>query len=352
MHLLVATPIEADLADRIRSAAAGVTVAFEPDLLPDPRYPSDHKGDPSFRRSKAQEARFARLLAEADAIFGVPGENPDSLAHVVRTNPRLTWVQGTSAGIGEMVRLARLTQQEMSRVVVTSASGIHGTQLAEWALLGLLAFTKDIPRLLADQKERRWERYAVRELYGQTLLVVGLGAIGRAVAERASAMGMRVLAVRRSVGAGIDRCGARGSGVAELHSVDDLPDLIPLADAVVLALPGTPETAGLLNRDMIRRLRSNAIIINVGRGTTIDESALIEALEERRIAGAALDVYPTEPLPKESHLWTLPNVLLSPHTASVSVNETARIVDLLCENIRRRTNGERLINVVDVEHYY
>ncbi len=179
MRIVVATPLEPELVDRIRRAVPDVEVAFEPALLPPPRYPSDHRGDPEFRRDQAGERRFAELLAEADVLLGIPGETPTALAHVVRTCPRLRWVQGNAAGVGEMVRRASLTREELDRVTFTSSAGVHGAQLAEWAVLGLLAFTKGLPRLLADKAERRWHSYVVRELRGQTLLVVGLGGIGR-----------------------------------------------------------------------------------------------------------------------------------------------------------------------------
>lgn len=349
MHLAIATPLEAELVDRIREAT-NVTIWYEPDLLPTPRYPSDHRGQSDFRRSEAQEKRLFDLLSRADAIFGVPGETPDALAAVIRGNPRLRWIQATSAGVGDMMRLAGLTRQEIERVTVTTSSGVHGAQLAEWALFGLLAFTKGLPRLLADQKARRWTQYEVRELRGQTLLIVGLGRIGLAVAERASAMGMRVVGIRRQPDTTTGS--SRPKAVDELHGVDELQNLVPSVDAVVMALPRTLDTVGLFGRDLIRQLPPHAIIVNVGRGATIDELALIEALQEHRIAGAALDVYATEPLPPDSPLWELPNVLLSPHTASVTSAENARIVDLLVENIHRWSNCQPLLNVVDIEHYY
>lgn len=347
---MVATPIQAELVDRIRQASPDTTVLHEPELLPPPRYPSDHRGDLSFRRDDAAERRFAELLGHADVLFGVPGETPESLAAVVTANPRLRWIQAMTAGAGDMVRRAGLTEAELKRVIVTTSSGVHGAQLAEWACFGLLAFTKNLPRLLADKDARRWNHYAVRELQGQTLLLVGLGGIGRAVAERAAALGMRVVGVRRSPAVAAEERSL--DPVDEVYGPEALPTLVPAADAVVLALPGTPGTNGLFSRSLIDRLPAHAIVVNVGRGSTIDEAALIDALSEGRIAGAALDVTSIEPLPQDSPLWTLPNVLISPHTASVTSAENGRIVDLFCDNVRRFSEGRPLRNVVDIQHYY
>jgi phosphoglycerate dehydrogenase-like enzyme len=351
MQILVATPLEAELVDRIRQVSSDVNVLHEPELLPPPRYPADHQGDPNFRRDAAAERRFAGLLGQADVLLGVPSETPESLAAVVRANSRLRWIQAMTAGAGDVVRRAGLTEAELERVIVTTSSGVHGAQLAEWACFGLLAFTKNLPRLLADKEARRWSHYAVRELQGQSLLLIGLGGIGRAVAERAAALGMRVVGVRRSLAVAADAERPLGP-FDQVHGPEALPTLVPAADAVVLALPGTPGTNGLFNRALIDRLPAHAIVVNVGRGSTIDEAALIDALSEGRIAGAALDVSSIEPLPQDSPLWKLPNVLISPHTASVTSAENGRIVDLFCDNVRRFLQGRPLRNVVDIRHYY
>ncbi|HZD70236.1 MAG TPA: D-2-hydroxyacid dehydrogenase [Actinomycetes bacterium] len=353
MRIVVATPLEPELVDRIRHVVPGAEVSFEPALLPPPRYPSDHRGDPEFRRDQVGQRRFDELLAGADVLLGVPGETPEALAHVVRTCSRLRWVQGNTAGMGEMVRRAGLTREELDRVRFTSTAGVHGAQLAEWAMLGLLAFTKDLPRLLADKADRRWRSYVVRELRGQTLLVLGLGGIGREVARLARCLGMRVVGVRRAG----QRESVGGSPpdvdtVEEVHPPSALPELVGRADAVVLALPGTPETAGLFSRALIERLPHHAVVVNVGRGAAVDETALTEALAAGRIAGAALDVFATEPLPPDSPLWELPNVLISPHTASVTPAENGRVVELFCDNLQRWVGHQPLRNLVDTEHFY
>src|SRR5262249_1004899 len=168
------------------------------------------------------------------------------------------------AGAGQQVRAADLTAEELDRVAFASSSGVHAVPLAEWSLFGILALTKALPRLLRDKRERRWDHYPVGELTGKTVLVVGLGEIAREVARLADAFGMRVLAVRRT---------------ADAHTAgpEQLPELVAEADAVVVTLPLTDETHGLIGRAELARMRDGAILVNVGRGAVVDEEALVEA---------------------------------------------------------------------------
>jgi phosphoglycerate dehydrogenase-like enzyme len=219
--------------------------------------------------------------------------------------------------------------------------------LAEFAIFGLLAIAKDVRRLVRDQASRTWGgRRATRELRGDTLFVVGLGGIGLEVARLAKAFGMRTVGFKRTPAAEQPRW------TDELRTSDQLGDTIHEADAVVLSLPATPATTGLIDRAAIARMRRECILVNLGRGAVIDEDALIEALRERRIAGAALDVVTHEPLPQSSPLWDLDNVLLSPHTAALSPHEDERVVARFVENLHRYLAGEPLRNVVQPGNWY
>jgi phosphoglycerate dehydrogenase-like enzyme len=308
-------------------------------------YINDHRGPLDFRRPAAAQARWRTMLESAEILFGIPGDTPEGLADAVRTLPRLQWVQATSAGAGEQVHAAGLSAAELERVVITSASGVHALPLAEFALFGLLAFAKNLPRLLDDQRHRRWEHYPTGELAGRTLLVVGLGRIGAEVARRARAFGMEVVGVNRS---GRSDC----AEVPTVYGTDALPDLVGTADALVLSLPLTHATRGLVDAALIARIKPGATLVNVGRGGVVDEAALIEALRSGGLAGAALDVVTTEPLDPDSPLWDMPNVLLSPHTAGLSERENERIVALFCENLRRWQAGEPLLRRVDPKQFY
>jgi phosphoglycerate dehydrogenase-like enzyme len=342
---MVASPLQPELVDRLRDVS-GVTVVFEPDLLPVARFPNDHSGDPEFRRTSGQEERWASLVARADATFGVPGESPEGLRRLLESGPRVRWVQGTSAGAGQLVRAAELDSETLRRVTFTSSVGVHASQLAEWALLGLLHIVKDVPRLRRDAAARRWPHYPVRELRGQRLLVVGLGHIGRETARLARAFGMHVTGVRRQpTDADLEHVDATAS-------IDELAAVVPTVDAVVLSLPATSATDGLFSAALIDALPAGAALVNVGRGTTVDEPALVRALESGRLAGAALDVFATEPLPADSPLWHMDNALVSPHTAALSEHENDRIVDLVVENLVRFRDGRPLLNTVDVGEFY
>jgi phosphoglycerate dehydrogenase-like enzyme len=341
----IATPVEPELVQRIREVSDRLDVRFEPDLLPPPRYPSDHRGVDGFRRTPEQEDRFANLVAGAEIVYGIPGDTPDGLAWTVRTAPALRFLQATAAGAGQQVRAAGLSAEELERVAITSASGVHAIPLAEWSMFGVLAFTKDLPRLLRNTAERGWPHYPACELRGKTMLVVGVGEIGRETARLASAFGMRVVGVKRDVLEQVPH-------VESVHPPEELRELVSDADAIVITLPLTDETRGLVDRETIERIRDGAILVNVGRGPVIDEDALIDALRSGRLAGAALDVFAEEPLPASSPLWELENVIVSPHTAALSWHENERIVELFAENLRRYLRSDDLLSRVRTSVFY
>lgn len=331
-RVVIATPIEPELVDRLRTVDKRLDIAFEPDLLPPPRWPSDHIGNPSFERTPDQEQQFTELLADAEIVLGYPREDPAQIPWLVRTAPQLRWVQATFAGAGQQLAAAGLAREDVDRIIWTSSVGIHATPLGEWALFGILALTKGQPRLDADKRERRWSHYPVDEVRGTTVLIAGLGEIGREVARLAEAFGMHVLSVRRNEG--------------------DLDELLPRADSVVITLPLTAETRGMFRRERIDRMKPGAILVNIGRGPVVDEQALVDALRSGHLRGAALDVYATEPLPADSPLWELDNVILSPHTAAQSIHENERIVELFAENLRRYLAGEELRSRIRTDLFY
>ena len=342
--VVIASPIEPELVDRLRTVDERLEVHFEPDLLPEPRYPADHRGA-DFVRTPEQQRRFAALVGGAEVLFGIPREEAAELAWAIRAAPALRFLQATTAGAGEKVREARLTPEELERVAISSASGVHAVPLAEWSIFGLLAFTKGLPRLRRDTAERRWPDYPVDELRDRTLVVVGLGAIGLEVARLANAFGMRVVGVKRHVQGPLPH-------VESIHPPDQLGELVAGGDAIVITLPLTEETAGFVDRETIERMRDGTILVNVGRGGVIDEEALVDALRSGKLAGAALDVYAEEPLATTSPLWELDNVILSPHTAARSWHENERIVELFAENLRRYLRGEELLSRVRTSLFY
>jgi phosphoglycerate dehydrogenase-like enzyme len=343
--LVIATPVEPELVARLHDVDERLDIHFEPELLPPPRYPSDHRGDPGFERPPAEQGRFRSLVERAEVLYGIPGDTPQGITWAIRTAPGLRFVQATSAGAGEQVRAANLSAAELDRVAIASASGVHAVPLAEWSLFGLLAFTKGLPRLERDAAERRWDHYPADELRGRTVLVLGVGEIGAEVARLASAFGMRVLGVKRDLAEPV-------AHVEALYPPSAIDELVTEADAVVITLPLTEETRGLIGRRTIGRMRDGAIVVNVGRGGVLDEDALVEALATGRLAGAALDVFAEEPLPETSPLWELENVILSPHTAALSWHENERIVELFADNLRRYLDGDELRSRVRTSVFY
>ena len=345
VEVMIATPLEEALVREVEGTDHRIKLLYEPELLPPARYPADHRGDPDFRRDAAQEERWNSMLEKAEVIFGLPGESASGLADAIRRGGQLKWVQATNAGTGEQVQQADLSPEDLERVAITTASGVHAGPLAEFCMFGILAFTKNLPRLLKDKEQRHWERHPARELRGRTLLVIGLGNIGVEVARLAKSFGMHTVGLKRHPDEEIPH-------VDEVRSQESLEEAVPEADAVVATLPLTEETRGMISQKIIDLMKPECIFVNVGRGGVVDEAALTEALEERRIAGAALDVFQEEPLPARSPLWELPNLLVSPHTAALSEAENRRIVELFQENLSLYLNGEELMNRVDPTAFY
>jgi glyoxylate/hydroxypyruvate reductase len=335
--VLIASPLEPEHVDRIRAVDPRIEVLHDPELLPRTRYVADHMGAP-MTRTPQQDARFLDMLGRAEVAFDFPSGHFGDLPAVA---PRLRWLQSTSAGIGQMVRRVGLDQTD---ITFTTASGVHARPLADFCLMAMLMFAKNYVLMERDKKAKRWERYAGEELTGKTLAIVGIGRVGQEVARHGKRMDMRVTGMRRS--------DAPVPNIDKLFDRADLHAMLREADFLVLAAPHTPETEGIIGEAELAVLKPSAVLINIGRGALVDEDAMIRALEEKRLAGAALDVLRDEPPPQDSPLWDMPNVILSPHSASTVAQENARITDIFCDNLRRYLRGEPLRNVLDKERLY
>ncbi|GAA3710076.1 D-2-hydroxyacid dehydrogenase [Zhihengliuella alba] len=346
LQVAVAVDLPAEHCRMIEHLEPRVRVLHRPDLNRPARWDADWEGDPGFTRTHEQEREFAELLEGADALFGIPDVDPARLAGAVRANPRLRWVHTTAAGGGAQVRTAGLAPADLERVAFTTSAGVHGSTLAEFALFGVLAGAKDLRRLERDQASRHWssERRAMRHLDEMTVLIVGLGGIGAAAASRFAACGSTVW--------GTSRSGRPVEHVERVVPLEELATAASQADAIVVTLPGTPSTERLIGAEVLAAVRPGTILVNVGRGTVVDEDALLPALEDGRIGFAALDVFATEPLPEASPLWSHPNVLVSPHTAALSRQEGRRIAKLFARNATRLLDGEPLLNRVDTVEFY
>ncbi len=299
---------------------------------------------PAEETEEEATVNLAAILAEAEVLFTSTVIPPDIAAHA----PRLRWVQITAAGVeglldSELVR---------SGITLTTASGIHAVPIGEYVMGAMLAFAKGLPAAMRAQAERTWRPYLAEELCGKTVGILGLGAIGGYVAKLAKADGMRVLAIRRSVRR---RAAGRKAGIADVDELlppSGLPYLLSQADYVVIAVPLTPESRGLIGERELRTMRPTARLINISRGAVVDEAALVRALKEGWIAGAALDVFEQEPLPGDSELWGMDNVILTPHISGGTPVYMERAVALFCDNLRRYLAGEPLRNAVDLQRGY
>ncbi len=276
-------------------------------------------------------------LAESRVLFQWAG-NREELKHILAGAPKLEWIHGRYAGL-DAILCPELIE---SSVPLTNGRGSFSQSLGEFVMCGALYFAKDLPRMLRSKAARHWDTFDVLELSQQTMGIVGHGDIGRAIARRAKAFGMKVLAVRRDVS---PRAG--DEDVDQIFANADLHKMLPLCDYVVAAAPLTPQTRHMLSTAEFAAMKASAIVMNVGRGPVIDEAAIIKALEEKQIRGAALDVFEVEPLPKESPLWGMDNVLISYHTADHTKDWLDDAVSLFLEQFKRWRNGQPLKNVVD-----
>ena len=305
----------ADISPRIRVTDASELLAQE------------QKGDLNSKE------KFDAILQDADVIFAarLPVD-------VLKRSLRLKWVQVMAAGVD------RHLDKEMinSPVVLTNVSGIHAVPIAEYILCTMLMFVKRMPSYYQLKQEKKWIRYDSTVLRGKTLGVIGLGHIGSELARLARCFGMKVIATRRSVTEH-----SRARYVDQLIPRQRLPDLLSQSDFVALTLPSTSETTHLIGEKELRLMKQTAIIINIGRGNIIDEEALIKALQEHWIAGAGLDVFTSEPLPQDSPLWDLPNVIFTPHIAGSMEDYNAQSTSVFIENLKRFLEGKRLLRIVN-----
>jgi phosphoglycerate dehydrogenase-like enzyme len=283
-------------------------------------------------------AAAERLLPEAEVVYGVLVD-----AGNFSRARRLRWIHVSATGVGSLLFPALVE----SDVVLTNARGLHGLSMAEHALGVMLSVARKLHLARDLQREQRWgqarlwtETPPFRQLAGATLGLVGLGAVGSALAERAVALGMHVVAVR-------PHPVSDPAPAHEQWGLERLGDLLERSDWLVLAAPHTPATRGMIGAAQLARMKPDAVLVNLGRGALLDESALVAALRAGRLAGAALDVTRKEPLPPDSPLWTMPNVLLTPHVSGFGPHYWERAVEQFAENVERFLADRPLVNVVD-----
>jgi phosphoglycerate dehydrogenase-like enzyme len=322
--------------------------------------------DPWLDRVRALSPRLVVTQHPASTVDEVPPELWQR-AEVVYTGlvppdpartPRLRWVQLDTSGVDHILR-APIWRSD---IAITTLNGVAPTNMAEFALMMLLALAHHLPRMGAHQARRdwptpaeRWRRFMPLELRGATVGIVGYGSIGQEIGRMARAFGMRVLGVRRG---GAKAATYQISGMPEavepdeLYPPERLHEMLAQSDYVVLIVPYTSATHHMVGEAELRAMKPSAFLINIARGGVLDEAALLHALQEGRLAGAALDVFEHEPLPPDSPFWQMENVIISPHVAGYTPHYHERVFDLFAENLRRYMAGERLLNLCDREREY
>lgn len=265
-----------------------------------------------------------------------------------RSARNLKWIHSPAAAVHQLM----FPELIKSDVIVTNSGDVHGPVVAEHAIAVLLALAKRLPQAMRYQQRKEWaqeklwqEQPRPREISGEAVLVIGMGSIGREFAARARALGMKVLAVRENPEKG-------PSGADAVYGPAQLDAVLPQASYILLCTPVTPATTGLINRARLGLMKPEACLINVGRGPLVEEAALLEALQNGRIAGAALDVFNQEPLPPDSPFWELDNVLITPHTAAVTDRLWERHYQLIRENLNRFLQAKPLLNLIDKRRGY
>ena len=332
--------IDEDLVERIRAVDSRLRVhTVERSTATWLRKRSSWSDDPSQDTPSGGAARrdFQAAIARAEVWF-----SPDYHGMQLPPNGPLRWAQFWSAGLDRL-----LAQDLPPGVAITSAAGLHAVTISEWILAYMLSHTKRLPRAFQQQQEARWKRWAPGVLRGQTVGIVGLGAIGRETARVCAALGMRVLATKRSA-----RDGDTALHCDRLYSSDRLRDLLTASDYVVLALPLTTETRSLIGPAEFNAMKPDAVLINIARGEVVQWEALLEALHQESIAACYTDVTVPEPLPDGDSVWTHPNLVITPHVTGNLDNYIDGATTIFIDNLRRYTAGETLSNLVDIERGY
>jgi len=289
---------------------------------------------PEGRVIAASQDEIGQAIFSAD-IFCGHAKQPIDWPAVVAAG-RLQWIQSSAAGLDHCLHPAVIE----SAIPVTSASGLFANQVAEQTLALLFGLIRSTPAFFRASLERRYERLATDDLHGKTIGIVGYGGNGQRIAELLAPLGNRILATdywpRR-----------RPAHVHELWLSDRLPDLLSNSDVVILGVPWNSQTHHLINRTTLAQMKPGSYLINVARGQVVDESALVEALNSGHLRAAGLDVAEVEPLPSDSPLWTMPQVMITPHVGAQSHRRVSDTVDFFCKNLHRFRSGQPLRNLVD-----
>jgi phosphoglycerate dehydrogenase-like enzyme len=280
----------------------------------------------------AKEEEIGNFIEKMDILLTIRISD-----HLIKKASKLKWIQALTTGVDYIINLPSLSKE----VLITSARGMHGPQMSEMALLLMLALNRNFPQIIRNQDQRVWERWPGKLLYQKKVGILGVGVIGEEIARKCKAFGMTVL--------GIDIVKRKVDAVDYFYGPEELFQVIQEVDYFIIVAPNTPQTQKLVGVKVFSSMKPTAFLISIGRGEIVDEEALIQALKTGQIAGAALDTFWKEPLPKDHPLWEIKNVIITPHVGGLSDIYVEQVLPIFEENLRRFLQGERrnLINLVE-----
>ncbi|UCB50073.1 MAG: D-2-hydroxyacid dehydrogenase [Deltaproteobacteria bacterium] len=282
--------------------------------------------------ASAKEEEMGDVIEKMDIIMAIRISD-----QLLKKATNLKWIQAKTTGVDQIVSLPSLRKD----ILITSTRGIHGPQVSEMAFLLMLALNRDLPQMIRNQDKRVWERWPAKLLFQKKVGILGVGVIGEEIARKCKAFGMVVY--------GIDIVQRKIEAVDQFYGPEALVQVIQEVDYFIISAPSTPQTYKMVGTKLLSSMKPTAFLINLGRGDIVDEEALINALKSGKIAGVALDVFPTTPLPKDHPLWEINNVIITPHVAGLCDIQVEQVCSIFEENLRRFIRGERrnLINLIE-----
>ncbi|MGP7819459.1 D-2-hydroxyacid dehydrogenase [Niallia sp. 01092] len=258
--------------------------------------------------------------------------------NIIEQAPNIQWIQSISVGLDSVLNERTLN----SDIIITNTKGCTSVPIAEHTIAMISSFARGIPAMIQNQQNKIWQNTSITDLEGATVGIIGYGEIGKEIAKRCKAFDMTVIGCRKRPTRTIEEDPAD-----QVVGLEEMDMVIKESDFLILALPSTPETFHIINKEKLQLMKPTSFLINVGRGNTVAEQDLLEILQTKKLAGAALDVFDVEPLPKDHPFWKLDNVIISPHNAYFSPKSMERYMNIFLENVYRFQNGQELINVVD-----
>lgn len=295
-----------------------------------------------FKKSEDMDV-LTKEIKDTDVLVAMLMRKFDT--DLIKMGDNLKWIQSWSAGVDKFLEDNSFKYLKENEITLTSVKGIHKDSMSEQVIGYLISFSRRLPELMELKKEKVWDRLKVDYLKDKTLSIFGLGAVGKEVAQKAQAFKMNVIGVKRNTNVEIP-------GVQEIYSPDQAEKVLNKSDYVVVTMPLTEETRGYFDYDKFAAMRETAYFINVARGEIVKEEEMIKALNEDLIAGAALDVFAEEPLPKESPLYEMDNVILTPHTSGLFPDYNKEAVQIFKNNLRLFLEDKELMNVIDPKRQY